>query len=58
MNAEDVMDNIRNAFERLGMTLNELGQGLGYDVQLQRSEHGSYRLADNLWAEGRLNQDR
>jgi DNA-binding phage protein len=33
MNAEGVMDNIRNAFERSGMTLNELGKGLGYDGQ-------------------------
>ena len=31
MNANRVMDNIRNAFERSGMTLNELGEGLGYD---------------------------
>jgi transcriptional regulator with XRE-family HTH domain len=25
------MSNIRNAFERSGLTLNELGEGLGYD---------------------------
>ena len=31
MNADDVMENIRNAFERSGMTLHELGEGLGYD---------------------------
>ena len=31
MNADGVMDNIRNAFEHSGMTLNELGEGLGYD---------------------------
>ncbi len=31
MNADGVMDNIRNAFERSGMTLKELGEGLGYD---------------------------
>ena len=31
MNAEAVMNNIRNAFEHSGMTLNELGEGLGYD---------------------------
>ena len=31
MNADAVMDNIRNAFERSGMTLNELGEGLGYN---------------------------
>ena len=30
MNADGVMDNIRSAFERSGMTLNELGEGLGY----------------------------
>ena len=30
MNADGVMDNIRDAFERSGVTLNELGQGLGY----------------------------
>ena len=29
MNANRVMHNIRNAFERSGMTLNELGEGLG-----------------------------
>ena len=31
MDADGVMDNIRDAFERSGMTLNELGEGLGYD---------------------------
>lgn len=31
MNADDVMDNIRRAFERSGMTLGELGEGLGYE---------------------------
>ena len=31
MNADRVMDNIRNAFEQSGITLNELGEGLGYD---------------------------
>ena len=30
MNTDGVMDNIRDAFERSGMTLNELGEGLGY----------------------------
>jgi hypothetical protein len=30
MDADGVMDNIRDAFERSGMTLNELGEGLGY----------------------------
>ncbi len=31
MTTNRVMDNIRNVFERSGMTLNELGEGLGYD---------------------------
>lgn len=31
MTADSVMDNIRNLFEQSGMTLNELGEGLGYD---------------------------
>lgn len=30
MDADSVMDNIRDAFERSEMTLNELGEGLGY----------------------------
>ena len=30
MNADHVMANIRKAFERSGLTLNELGEGLGY----------------------------
>jgi hypothetical protein len=30
MNADGVMDNIPNAFERTGMLLNELGEGLSY----------------------------
>lgn len=30
MNADDVMESIREAFERSGMTLQELGEGLGY----------------------------
>jgi hypothetical protein len=30
MNAEGVMNNIRNAFKRSGMTLHELGECLGY----------------------------
>ena len=30
MTADRVMDNIRQAFERSGMTLHELGEGLGY----------------------------
>ena len=31
MTASRVMDNIRNAFQRSGMTLDELGEGLGYE---------------------------
>ena len=31
MNADRVMDNIRQAFERSGMTLKQLGEGLGYE---------------------------
>ena len=30
MNADHVMANIREAFEWSGLTLNELGEGLGY----------------------------
>ena len=30
MDADHVMDNIRKAFERSGLTLSELGEGLGY----------------------------
>jgi hypothetical protein len=30
MSADHVMANIRKAFERSGLTLNELGEGLGY----------------------------
>jgi len=31
MTADRVMDNIRQAFERSGMTLKQLGEGLGYE---------------------------
>ena len=31
MTADGVMDNIRNLFEQSGMTLHELGEGLGYN---------------------------
>jgi hypothetical protein len=31
MSENAVMDNIRSAFERSKITLNELGEGLGYD---------------------------
>ena len=30
MKTDGVMNNIRNAFQRSGMTLHELGEGLGY----------------------------
>ena len=36
MNTDTVMDNIRNAFERSGMTLTELGEGLGYQAPTAR----------------------
>ena len=48
MNADSVMDNIRNAFERSGMTLNELGEGLGYEgpTAKKRAWFLLYRTAD------------
>jgi DNA-binding phage protein len=48
MNADDVMDNIRRAFERSGMTLSELGEGLGYEGSAARKRAWSllYRTAD------------
>ena len=48
MNADDVMDNIRNAFERSGMTLTELGKGLGYDgpTARKRAWFLLYRTSD------------
>ena len=48
MNADTVMDNIRNAFERSGMTLNELGEGLGYDrpTARKRAWFLLYRTSD------------
>ena len=48
MNADSVMDNIRNAFERSGMTLNELGEGLGYDgpIAKKRAWFLLYRTSD------------
>lgn len=30
MNVDSVMENIRNAFDRSGISLGELGEGLGY----------------------------
>jgi len=48
MNADSVMDNIRNAFERSGMTLNELGEGLGYEgpTARKRAWFLLYRTSD------------
>ena len=48
MNADDVMENIRNAFERSGMTLHELGEGLGYDGPTAKKRAWSllYRTSD------------
>jgi hypothetical protein len=48
MNADSVMDNIRSAFERSGMTLNELGEGLGYDgpTAKKRAWFLLYRTSD------------
>ena len=48
MNADTVMDNIRNAFERSGLTLNELGEGLGYDgpTAKKRAWYLLYRTSD------------
>jgi len=48
MNADNVMDNIRNAFERSGMTLDRLGEGLGYEgpTASKRAWFLLYRTAD------------
>ena len=48
MHEEDVMDNIRSEFERSGMTLNELGEGLGYDGPTAKKRAWSllYRTSD------------
>jgi len=48
MNTDRVMDNIRNAFECSGMTLNELGEGLGYDgpTAKKRAWYLLYRTSD------------
>jgi hypothetical protein len=54
MNADRVMDNIRNAFERSGITLNELGQGLGYDglTATKRAWFLLYRTPDSRFFDG------
>ena len=48
MSADRVMDNIRNAFERSGMTLNELGEGLCYQgpTAKKRARFLLYRTSD------------
>ena len=48
MDADHVMDNMRSAFERSGMTLAELGEGLGYDGPTARKRAWSllYRTSD------------
>jgi hypothetical protein len=48
MSANAVMDNIRSAFERSEITLNELGEGLGYDgpTARKRAWFLLYRTAD------------
>jgi hypothetical protein len=48
MSANTVMDNIRSAFEHSEMTLNELGEGLGYDrpTAKKRAWFLLYRTAD------------
>ena len=48
MKTDRVMDNIRNAFERTGMTLNELGEGLGYHgpTATKRAWFLLYRTSD------------
>ena len=48
MTADDVMGNIRRVFERSGMTLNELGEGLGYDgpTARKRAWFLLYRTSD------------
>ena len=48
MNSDRVMDNIRNAFQRSGMTLNDLGEGLGYDgpTAKKRAWFLLYRTSD------------
>ena len=48
MDVDDVMDNMRSAFERSGMTLTKLGEGLGYDGPTARKRAWSllYRTSD------------
>ena len=48
MNSDGVMDNIRDAFARSGMTLNEPGESLGYHGPTARKRAWSllYRTSD------------
>ena len=48
MDADSVMDNIRVAFERSGLTLNQLGKGLGYEgpTAKKRAWFLLYRTSD------------
>ena len=48
MKTDRVMDKIRNAFERSRMTLNELGEGLGYHgpTATKRAWFLLYRTSD------------
>ena len=48
MTAHNVMDNIRNAFECSGLTLDQLGEGLGYDgpTARKRAWFLLYRTSD------------
>ena len=48
MNADRVMDNIRSAFRRSGMTLSALGEGLGYHgpTATKRAWFLLYRTSD------------
>jgi hypothetical protein len=48
MHAKTVMDNIRTGFECSGMTLNELGEGLGYQGPTAKKRAWSllYRTTD------------
>ena len=48
MNVDSVMENIRNAFDRSGISLGELGEGLGYQgpTARKRAWFLLYRTSD------------
>jgi hypothetical protein len=48
MKIDGVMDNIRSAFQRSGLTLNDLGEGLGYHgpTAAKRAWFLLYRTSD------------